>query len=369
MKGPQVWVGDFNLHIDWERSYSPVGGEEIVLQTVQDLFWEQLVDFPTHIRDGILDLVMSNRQGLVGGVRSEGYLAPGADHQMLEMDLCGPVKAAITEELVPDWGKADMDMLKDRLSKVNLSVIGEGLGAVAEWDRFKEILDEEVNKCVPMKRRRKGTKPWWMTRKVMRLIRKKRRLWRFYTTDPRAKEDYNQFEAYKKVQKEVQTAVKNAKRNYERKLAKDCKRNPKAFWSYMKKNTSNRVSVGPLKDDQDKLVTDSKEQANILNRWYCSVFTREDTSNVPEAVDVYDGNDILEEVVITREKVRKKLLSLKPKSAPGPDKISPAVLHSMADILCVPLASIFNKCQEQGVVPGETVKRHTNIQERHQVRS
>ena len=187
----------------------------------------------------------------------------------------------------------------------------------------------------------------------MRLIRKKRRLWRFYTTDPRAKEDYNQFEAYKKVQKEVQTAVKNAKRNYERKLAKDCKRNPKAFWSYMKKKTSNRVSVGPLKDDQDKLVTDSKEQANILNRWYCSVFTREDTSNVPEAVDVYDGNDILEEVVITREKVRKKLLSLKPKSAPGPDKISPAVLHSMADILCVPLASIFNKCQEEGVVPGD----------------
>ena len=104
MKGPQVWVGDFNLHIDWERSYSPVGGEEIVLQTVQDLFWEQLVDFPTNIRDGMLDLVMSNRQGLVGGVRSEGYLAPGADHQMLVMDLCGQVKAAITEELVPDWG-------------------------------------------------------------------------------------------------------------------------------------------------------------------------------------------------------------------------------------------------------------------------
>ena len=64
----------------------------------------------------------------------------------------------------------------------------------------------------------------------MRMIRKKRRLWRFYTTDSRARKDFNQFEAYKKVQKEVQTAVKNAKRNDERKLAKDCKKNPKAFW-------------------------------------------------------------------------------------------------------------------------------------------
>ena len=95
-------------------------------------------------------------------------------------------------------------------------------------------MEEEVNKCVPLKKRRKGTRPWWMTWKVMRLIRKKRRLWRFYTSDPRASRDFQQFEAYKKVQKEVQAAVKNAKKNYEKKLAKDCKKNPKTFWSYMK---------------------------------------------------------------------------------------------------------------------------------------
>ena len=286
-------------------------------------------------------------------VRSDGFLAPGADHVMLEVDICGPAKATSSEELVPDWTKADMEMLKSRLASVNWEEVGEGLGAVAEWDKFKEILEEEVNKCVPLKRRRKGMKPWWMTRKVMRLIRKKRRLWRFYTSDARARKDYQQFEAYEKVQKEVQNAVKNAKKNYEKKLAKDCKKNPKAFWSYMKKKTSNRVTVGPLKDEQERLVTDSKEQANILNRWYCSVFTREDTSHIPEAVDVYDGKNMLEEVVITREKVKKKLQSLKPKSAPGPDKISPAVLQSMADILCVPLTSIFSKCQEEGVVPGD----------------
>ena len=145
--------------------------------------------------------------------------------------------------------------------------------------------------------------------------------------------------------------MKNAKKHFEKKLAKDCKKNPKAFRSYMKRKTSNKMKVGPLKDDQGGLVTDSKGQANILNRWYCSVFTREDTSNIPEAVDVYEGNNMLEEVTITRDKVKKKLSSLKPKSAPGPDKISPAVLHNMADILCVPLASIFNKCQAEGVVP------------------
>ena len=102
-----------------------------------------------------------------------------------------------------------------------------------------------------------------------------------------------------------------------------------------------------------RLVTDNVEQANILNSWYCSVFTREDTGHVPEAVDVYEGNSPLEEIVINREKVEKKLKALKPKSAPGPDSISPAVLHSMADILSEPLASIFAKCQQEGVVPAD----------------
>ena len=63
----------------------------------------------------------------------------------------------------------------------------------------------------------------------------------------------------------MKAAVKNAKRNYERKLAKDSKKNPKAFMSYMKKKTSKRVIVGRLNVDNNKLVTDSKEQANILN--------------------------------------------------------------------------------------------------------
>ena len=174
---------------------------------------------------------MRSRTDLVGEVRSEGYLGPGADHLMLELDLIGPSKKASSdsEEMVHDWSKADMALLRERLSMVNWGEEGENLGAEAEWDNFKEILDRELKACVPLKKRRKGGKPWWMTKKVMRMIRKKRRMWRFYTSDPRARNDFNQYQAYKKVEKEVQTAVKNTKRNYERKLAKDCKKNPKAF--------------------------------------------------------------------------------------------------------------------------------------------
>ena len=56
-----------------------------------------MVDFPTHVKDGMLDLVLRSRSDLVGEVRSEGYLAPGADHHMLEFELCGPARSLSSE--------------------------------------------------------------------------------------------------------------------------------------------------------------------------------------------------------------------------------------------------------------------------------
>ena len=71
----------------------------------------------------------------------------------------------------------------------------------------------------------------------------------------------------KRVQSDVKKAVKQAKKKLEKSLAKAAKRNPKQFFSYLKKKTSNRVSVGPLKDGE-RLVTDDGEMAYILNNYF-----------------------------------------------------------------------------------------------------
>ena len=66
-----------------------------------------------------------------------------------------------------------------------------------------------------------------------------------------------------------------AKRNFERKLAKDAKKNPKAFYSYMKRKTSNWVTVGPFRDSSWQLVTDDRLMAEQLNHFFSTVFTQE----------------------------------------------------------------------------------------------
>ena len=128
-----------------------------------------------------------------------------------------------------------------------------------------------------------------MTRNVMRLIRKKRRVWRWYSTSSYTSRDHAEFKAFKNVQNQVKKAVRLAKRNFERKLAKDAKKNSKAFYGYMKKKTGNKVTVGPLKDSSGNLVTDDKLIAEQLNLFFCSVFTQEDTANVPEAENLFQG--------------------------------------------------------------------------------
>ena len=360
LRGQVVILGDFNYSgIDWSRLYASTPAERKVLDTIQEYFWSQYVDFPTHVgsaskagggegRDGnILDLALSNSPELVVGVSDEGLFS---DHRMLSMDLALPMSGA-TLELVPDWAKADFQKISNNLSEIDWVSELQGKSALASWEYVKEVIDRETEQCVPKKKRRKGTRPLWMTRNVMRLIRKKRRVWRWYTSSSYSRKDCEEFQAYKKVQDQVKKAVRLAKRNFERKLAKDAKKNPKAFYGYMKKKVSNRVSVGPLKDSTGQLVTDDQVMAEHLNQFFCSVFTQEDCSNIPEPENLFTGMGPLTDVEITEEKVKAKLQKLRPDSAPGPDRLWPRVLVSLADVLASPLALVYTKCLGEGTVP------------------
>ena len=99
------------------------------------------------------------------------------------------------------------------------------------------------------------------------------------------------------------------------------------------------------------LVSDDKEMAGILNAQYTSVFTSEDLTNMPEPEVLFNGDGRLTDMRFGVEEVKKKLRNIKADGAPGPDKVWSKVLHSMADILAGPLATIFNKLMEEGSVP------------------
>ena len=208
-------------------------------------------------------------------------------------------------------------------------------------------------------RKQGGLEPSRYGRIILRLIRKKRRMWKTYTRTggplpgrAGGGRDHDSYKAYKDVQKQVQQSVKKAKRKLERKLAKDRRKNNKAYYSYVKSKTKNKESIGPLVQGEEK-VADSERMANILNTWYCSVFTDEDLSNLPSPEMLYRGDNPLVDVDFTAEKVKKKLSNIKPSSAPGPDMVWARVIHDLSEVLAEPLAMVFSSCMEEGVVPAD----------------
>ena len=86
-------------------------------------------------------------------------------------------------------------------------------------DIIYKVLDREMERYVPKKLRRAGQKPIWMNINNLRVIRKKKRLWQWYTRD--GGKDYASFQAYRDEQQKVKKTVRQAKKKLERKLAKE----------------------------------------------------------------------------------------------------------------------------------------------------
>ena len=347
--GPTVFVGDFNMgNIHWDNcTLDQKAGamERNFLSATQSSFFTQHVDFPTR-EERTLDLVLSSDPALVHTVESAGHLGT-SDHDSVLATLTLKPKLAATDEFVPNYAKADFARLSSIMETANSQPDLLNMTAQEDWNCFVKSLQDGIQECIPTKRRRSPNKPLWMTPSALRIVRKKRRMWREYKTT----RDYADFQAYKAVQRKVTKIVRSAKRAFERNLAKHCKVNPRAFFSHINKQTKSRSTVGPLKDDNDNIISSNLGMATLLNSFFVSVFTVENVTSMPVPTRVYSGNSPLSSLHISSEDVHKKLKKLKVNSAPGPDKLPPKILCSLADQIAPRLCIIFNKSLDEGKAP------------------
>jgi len=90
--------------------------------------------------------------------------------------------------------------------------------------------------------------------------------------------------------------------------------------------------------------------ADILNKFFSSVFTNENTNSVP-VEPTLPSRAILENMNFTKAGVEVKIKKLKPSTAPGPDGITARILQTFKTQLSGPLSNIFNKSFQSGSVP------------------
>ena len=112
------------------------------------------------------------------------------------------------------------------------------------------------------------------------------------------------------------------------------------------------------KSDGSKTKSDL-EKAEVLNDFFQSVFTSEPDGDLPAPPEYNYGNE-LEDFVITVEKVKKILSSLKVDKASGPDGINPLFLKETSDTLALPIAIIFRKSLAEGKIPNDWRLAHVS---------
>ena len=100
------------------------------------------------------------------------------------------------------------------------------------------------------------------------------------------------------------------KKEHAEKLKASISENPKRFWSYIKSSTSDRPSPNFLRDGH-KLVTDSRDRANILNKFFSSVFNPAGTASPPlSALSPSGVGEELDSIETTASEVRRFFLVL-----------------------------------------------------------
>jgi hypothetical protein len=339
-----ILIGDINLpDIDWNAGRAGPRGSAL-LETMKETDLEQLVRFPTHDKGNTLDLVITNMAGNIISVQDNGKLGR-SDHCIIATDVSISGKVGRSKVTTPNWSKADMTGLRNFLGAKDWDSLMDGKTVEESWEILKEAINQSINQFVPKSTVKGEEEPKWINREIIKLIRKKRRAWKLY-------KQFNNMESrdrYKDLEKEVTKKIRNAKRGMEKKLANSKNNNARTFASYIKSKTKTRVSIGPIKNSLGELVTGEKEMAEELNKFFGSVFTEEDDSEMPQTVP--ETNVILSRVEITEKKVEEKIKNLRENSATGPDGIGPKVLKAATKELVKPLCHIYRESMRTGVVP------------------
>jgi hypothetical protein len=150
-------MGDFNYPgIKWETLESDRNGiafRDLVL----DSFLVQHVHSPTR-EHNILDLVLSTSEAMVEHLVIQDHLG-NSDHNSVWWELICSTWREGKDKMQRKYFKGNYDAMREDLVTVKWEEEFQNMDVEAMWQRFRELLDLEMDKCVPSEKVRKRTYP------------------------------------------------------------------------------------------------------------------------------------------------------------------------------------------------------------------
>ena len=367
-------MGDFNLKdINWHNLTCPGNNPDDLnhtfIECIRDCYFFQHITEPTRQRGtdtpSTLDLIFTNEEHMIEDINIEAPLG-NSDHSILKFKFkCSMQNAppkmktmlkkgnyARFNELMKsiDW-KAEFDQYPDDINR--------------QWDFFKSKYLEAEAQCIPKKLvyvdgklSKKFSIP--LDRANLKKIKKKNKLWSKKRKEMASEEEKLQ---YNKLRNQIRRLTRKGKKIMEKNIAKEAKSNPKNFWKYTQSKLKTRVGIPDLvmSDTEDPPVytkTD-QEKAEVFLNYFSSVFTNEPPDeNMPSFAN-RNYSEVISNINITEEIIKKKLTKIKVNKSPGPDAIHPRVLREITDSITTPITYIFSTSLRCMTLPSEW--KHANV--------
>ena len=225
-------------------------------------------------------------------------------------------------------------------------------------DKVKDLLLAAADMCIPIFTVKRRTNPPWINKEILCLIKKKKRLWHQLKAQP--SESLSQ--KFKDLRSKIKKLIRSEYHKYLQHLSDVLKENPKRFWSYHSIKTKSK-RLPDISTYNEIIATKPKEQANLFNIHFHSVFCKESLGAPSILVNNIHNDDCANQctdsVSCTTNEVQKILQQLDASKTSGVDKIPARLLKETAHMSAVPLTMLYNLSFKMGQVP--KLWKHANV--------
>lgn len=349
--------GDFNFpNISWQDGYaninsSPTYGtdiNQIFVDTINDYGLEQLISEPTR-GNNILDLLLCSHPSLISNIEiASGISDHDAIHYCLELPnkpLCDALDHPIYL-----YHKGNMEGVKSDMLDFQLQFFMSDpyLNDVENnWNNLKQAINNAIIAHIPKKPSQSKNNLPWITPSIKRLMNHRTRLYR----KAKSLQTEKAWNDYRIFRNKVTNCIRNAHTKYQTNLFNvNEKSNHKNFWKYIKNIRKDQHGIPPL-NDNGNTVNSSQEKANVLNNKFQSVFTQENTNDIPNCNSA--PYPVMPDLDISCNGVQNLLETLDPSKACGPDNIPTRILKLCAKEIAPVLTVIFIQSLTSRRIPND----------------
>ena len=255
----------------------------------------------------------------------------------------------------PIWSKFSSQKIEAFGENINWEYTSDDLSSNDMWEELSSKLGS-ISAHAP-KSKLKSTKngdiitkvPWDCTA-LKRKRKEKDQAWKNFENSPLSQNlnmalhkqgEYEQKQTEKIIQ-------------YEKNIVHVIKSKPKVFYSYLNKKRKIKECVSALRDSLGQLSSSPEVSANLLAKFFATTFTNEPFGPLEEKC--YSTSDnIIGDLLITSDRVKKHLSKLDQSKAMGPDGIHPKLLATLAknDNFVDAVTLLFQNNYSSGKMPSQ----------------